>query len=53
MTGAVAAPGSAANYCSAYPNDPLDQWIPDKQQFGGRIFKRTVVGVEGWAEVPR
>ena len=32
---------------------PLEQWIPDQQQHGGRIFKRRVIVVEGWTEVPR
>jgi len=32
---------------------PLEQWVPDQQQHGGRIFKRRVIVVDDWTEVPR
>ena len=42
------------------PNDshieriyPLDQWIPDQQRFGGKVYRRTVIVVEDWTEVER
>jgi len=32
---------------------PLEKWIPNQQRFGGRVYRRTVVVVEDWEEVPR
>ncbi|EOD66885.1 hypothetical protein [Amycolatopsis vancoresmycina] len=32
---------------------PLTQWIQDQQRHGGRIFKRRVIVVDDWTEVPR
>lgn len=32
---------------------PLTEWIPDKQEHGGRVYRRTIVVVEDWREVPR
>lgn len=31
---------------------PLAQWIPDQQRFGGKVYRRTVIVVEDWHEVP-
>lgn len=32
---------------------PLAQWIRGQQRFGGMVYRRTVLVVEDWAEVPR
>lgn len=32
---------------------PLAEWITDQQRHGGRIFKRRVIVVDDWTEVPR
>lgn len=31
---------------------PLARWIPDHQRFGGKVFRRTVLVVGEWEEVP-
>lgn len=40
------------------PNDPeieaeypLAKWIVNKQRFGGKVYRRTVIVVEDWVEV--
>lgn len=42
------------------PNDPqidriwpLADWIPAHQRFGGKVYRRRVIVVEDWSEVPR
>lgn len=32
---------------------PLAEWIPDHQRGGGKVFKRRVIVVDDWTEVPR
>jgi hypothetical protein len=32
---------------------PLAQWIPHKQEFGGKVYRRRIIVVEDWTEVPR
>lgn len=32
---------------------PLADWIPAQQEHGGKVYRRTVVVVDGWTEVPR
>lgn len=32
---------------------PLAQWIPDHQRDGGKVYKRRVIVVDDWTEVPR
>jgi hypothetical protein len=32
---------------------PLDQWIAAGQRGGGRVFRRTVLVVDGWTEIVR
>lgn len=32
---------------------PLAKWIPAQQRFGGKVYRRTVIVVEDWEEVPR
>jgi hypothetical protein len=32
---------------------PLDRWITAQQRFGGKVYRRVVVVVEDWQEVPR
>jgi hypothetical protein len=32
---------------------PLADWIPDQQQNGGKVYRRTVIVVDDWTEVPR
>ena len=31
---------------------PLAQWIPDHQRDGGKVYKRRVIVVDDWTEVP-
>jgi hypothetical protein len=31
---------------------PAEQWARDQQALGARVFRRRVVVVEDWAEVP-
>jgi hypothetical protein len=31
---------------------PLERWIPNQQRFGGKVWRRTVIVVEDWTEVP-
>lgn len=49
-SGAMLVRNSASEVERVYP---LEQWIPDQQAHGGRIFKRRVIVVEGWTEIPR
>ena len=32
---------------------PLEQWIQGHQRHGGKVYRRKVVVVEDWVEVPR
>lgn len=32
---------------------PLTDWIKSEQRFGGKVYRRVVVVVEDWEEVPR
>lgn len=32
---------------------PLAEWIKHEQRFGGKVFRREIVVVSDWAEVPR
>ena len=32
---------------------PLAEWIKDQQHHGGRVWRRRIVIVEEWVEVPR
>lgn len=32
---------------------PLAEWICGQQRFGGKVYRRTIVVVDDWAEVPR
>ena len=41
------------------PNDPeiedifpLARWVASHQRFGGKVYRRTVIVVEDWVEVP-
>jgi hypothetical protein len=31
---------------------PLARWIPDHQRGGGKVYRRTVIVVKDWHEVP-
>jgi hypothetical protein len=31
---------------------PLAQWIPDQQRHGGHVWRRRIIVVEDWSEVP-
>lgn len=31
---------------------PLADWIPAQQRFGGKVYRRTIIVVEDWTEVP-
>lgn len=31
---------------------PLADWIKSEQRFGGKVYRRVVVVVEDWEEVP-
>ena len=31
---------------------PLAEWIPHQQRFGGKVYRRQIIVVEDWAEVP-
>lgn len=32
---------------------PLAEWIRAQQRFGGKVYRRTVIVVDDWEEVPR
>jgi hypothetical protein len=32
---------------------PLAEWIVHSQRFGGMVYRRTVIVIEDWAEVPK
>ncbi len=32
---------------------PLDQWIVHQQRHGGKVWRRTIIVVDDWAEVPK
>lgn len=32
---------------------PLEQWIRSQQRFGGKVYRRKIIVVEDWTEVPR
>jgi hypothetical protein len=32
---------------------PLEQWIPSEQRFGEKVWRRRIVVLEDWTEVPR
>lgn len=32
---------------------PLAQWIVDQQDHGGKVYRRRIVVVDDWTEVPR
>ncbi len=31
---------------------PLDEWIPAQQQHGGKVYRRRIIVVEDWQQVP-
>lgn len=31
---------------------PLEEWIPDVQRHGGKVYTRKIIVVENWHEVP-
>lgn len=31
---------------------PLAEWIPDHQQSGGKVWRRRIIVVDDWVEVP-
>ena len=30
---------------------PLARWIKSEQRFGGKVYRRTIIVVDGWEEV--
>lgn len=31
---------------------PLENWIRNQQRFGGKVYRRKIIVVEDWEEVP-